>query len=233
MASSDRVANLQTWLNAHGAKLAIDGQAGPATRSAIIETFRNSAASAITIPELNMYADRLGVTVRQLQTVAQVESAGGGWDQAGLLKCLYERHYLWRRIKLAVPFLSDPTPGGYTIDADHDGINDSWEKLADAALRFGFNVAAECASFGKFQIMGAWWSKLNYSSVAEFIWTLSRGEAAHYDALCRYVEVNGLIAAMRAISDHPGDCTAFARGFNGAGQNGYDQRLADAFRGIK
>lgn len=234
-ALNTRIAAMQYWLNSKGAtpKLVVDGKPGPATRRAVIETFRNTSAACVTPGEKAMFADRLGVTVRQLDAVAKVESAGGGWDNAGLLKCLWERHYLWRRVKLAVPFLSDPKPGGYTIDADGDGINDSWEKLADASLRFGFGIAAECASFSKFQIMGAWWQKLGYPSVGHFVWELSRSEAAHYDALCRYVEVNGLIPAMRAISDNPMHCLPFARGYNGKGQKGYDQRLADAFRGWK
>ena len=225
----DRVRNLQTWLNSKGAKLTIDGQWGPATRSAVIETFRNTDAPAVTPAELKMYADSLGVTARQLATVGVVESAGGGWDDTGLLKCLFERHYAWRRIKVAIPFLSDPTPGGYTIDADKDGVNDSWEKLADLTGRVGFNIAAECASFGRFQIMGAHWKALGYDTVADFIWRLSRTEAAHYDALCRFVKVNGLAPAMRAISDDPADCLAFARGYNGKGQKGYDTRLALAY----
>lgn len=225
-----KIAALQYWLTTKGAQIAVDGQAGPATRAAIIETFRNPSAPAITHGELQMFADRLGCSPRQLATVAEVESGGSGWDNAGLLKCLWERHWLWRRVKLAVPLLSDPKPGGYTVDADGDGINDSWEKLADASLRFGFGTAAECASFGKFQIMGGHWQSLGYPSVIEFIWQMSRTEAAHYRALVRFIEVNGLTAAVRAISDHPGDCLSFARGYNGKGQKGYDSRLADRFR---
>lgn len=224
-----KIAALQYWLTSKGAKLTVDGKPGPATRAAIIETFRNPSAPAITPGELKMFADRLGCTTRQLATVAAVESGGSGWDNDGLLKCLWERHWLWRRVRLAVPFLSDPKPGDYTVDADGNGINDSWEKLADASMRFSFGTAAECASFGKFQIMGGHWKALGYSSVGDFIWQLSRSEAAHYEALCRFIKVNGLIAAVRAISDHPDNCLPFALGFNGKFQKGYDRRLADCF----
>lgn len=230
MSLRDKTWALQMWLNLRGAGLEVDGKGGPATRTAIIETFRNTSAPAISVDGKQAIADRLGVTVRQLETVARVESAGGGWDNSGLLKCLWERHYLWRRIKLSVPLLSNPSPGGYTVDADRDGINDSWEKLADASLRFGFGVAAECASFGKFQVMGAHWKALGYPSVEDMIWSLSRDERAHYELLARYVEVNGLRPAMRAIDGTPGNCLAFARGYNGKGQKGYDVRLAETFR---
>ena len=229
---SERILNLQSWLNAHGARLLLDGAWGPATRAAVIDTFRNRAAPAATGDDIRAIALDLGCTERQIKAIAKVESNGGGWDDAGLLKCLWERHWLWRRVKLAVPFLSDPTAGGYTIDADLDGINDSWEKLADAAGRFGFAVAAECASFGKFQIMGAHWKALGYRSVADFIWQLSRSEAAHYEAFGRFIRANGLIGALRQVSGNPADCLAFARGYNGKGQRGYDARIAAAFRGM-
>lgn len=210
--------------------LKVDGQGGPLTRAALLATFKCSNAPAITPEQVKAYADRLGCTARQLATVAAVESAGGGWDNQGMLICLYERHYMWRRIKLKVPLLSDPVMGGYTIDADHDGVNDSWEKVADSSLRWGARYGFECASWGKFQIMGAWWEKLGYSTVLDFVWGQSRSESAHYEALVRYVEVYNLKSALRSISGEPKACLAFARGYNGPAQKGYDQRLADNYK---
>lgn len=227
---SDRLIALQTWLNYHGQHVTIDGVPGPKTRRAVIEVFRNTSAPAITPAERKGFAESLGITTNQLEAVASVESAGGGWDAKGLLKCLWERHYLWRRIKIAVPGLSAPNGGGYTSDANDNGINDSWEKLADASLRFGFNVAAECASFGKFQVMGAHWEPLGYPSVADMILGLSRSEAAHYDQLVRFIKVNKLTNAIRQGGVTKESWTPFARGYNGKGQKGYDQRMAEAFR---
>lgn len=231
---SDRVRNLQLWINARlepGApRLALDGAWGPATRRGLIEVFRNTKAPAASIGEINMIADRYGLERRPMRAVAEVESGGSGWDDSGLLKCLWERHYLWRRVRIAIPLLSNPSGGGYTIDADRDGINDSWEKLADATGRFGFNVAAECASFGKFQIMGAHWKALGYPSVADFIWQLSRREVAHYEAFARFIQVNKLTAALNRVDGNPANCLAIARGYNGAGQKGYDARIAAAWK---
>jgi N-acetylmuramidase-like protein len=221
---------LQRWLNGHGAQLSEDGAWGPKTRAAVIETFRNTAAPAVTPAEVQMIADTLGAPAKNLRAVATVESAGGGWNDSGLLKCLWERHYLWRRVRIAVPFLSNPSPGGYTVDADNDGVNDSWEKLADATGRFGFDIAAECASFGKFQIMGAHWKALGYPSVINFVWRLSRSEFAHHDAFARFIKANGLIDALRRIDGNPVNCLPFARGYNGKGQQGYDGRIARAWR---
>ena len=224
--------NLQLWLNAHGANLLPDGIPGPNTRAAIIETFRNTKAPAANRADLVMIAERLGCDVRQLAAVAAVEGGGNGWDNAGRLKLLWERHYLWRRVRVAVPFLSNPKSGGYTIDADRDGINDSWEKLAEASMRFGFNVAAECASWGKFQIMGAHWKALGYPSIAQFAWGMSRDEVAHYEAFARYIEVNRLVGALRKINGNAANARDFARKYNGPAYERYNYhvKIADAWR---
>lgn len=223
------LADFQLWLNAHGASLVVDGKPGPATRAAILNIFVNKSAPAATTADLNRIAARLGGSTRQLAAVAKVESDGGGWDDAGRLKCLYERHYFWKRWKIKIPFISDPTPGGYTIDADHDGINDSWEKVADAAMKSPI-AAFESASWGKFQIMGAWAVKLGYANAIEFVWALTRGEVAHYNALAAFIEVNNLVGPFRALSTVWTTNTRFARGYNGPKQKGYDHKLAEAMR---
>lgn len=221
--------DLQQWLNAHGASLVVDGLPGPSTRSAILNVFINRDAPAATPADIAQVAARLGGTPRQVAAVAKVESAGGGWDDAGRLKCLYERHYFWKRLRIIIPFLSNPSPGGYTVDADRDGINDSWEKVADAAMRSPI-AAFESASWGKFQIMGAHAKSLGYANAIEFVWALSRSERAHYDALARFIEVNGLLGPFRRLSTLWATNTAFARGYNGKGQRGYDVKLADAMK---
>tara|TARA_R100001132_G_C3250493_1_gene77832 strand:+ start:90 stop:785 length:696 start_codon:yes stop_codon:yes gene_type:complete len=222
---------LQTWLNARGARLKVDGDFGPKTRDAFIKVFRSRSAVAISQADLVRFAGRLGASARQIRAVARVEGRGSGWDGDGQLKALYERHYAWRRVRIRVPFLSSPKPGGYTLDADRDGLNDSWEKLADAAARWGVNIALECASFGKFQIMGAWWHKLGYPSVLDFVWSMVRSEAAHYEAFVRYIEVFGLFDALRTIDGDPENAEAFALGFNGpAGVRlGYPVKIAHAW----
>lgn len=221
--------DLQLWLNAHGANLVVDGLPGPATRSAILNVFINRNAPAVTPQDIAQVAARLGGTPRQVAAVAKVESAGGGWDDAGRLKCLYERHYFWRRIQIKIPLLSNPAPGGYTIDADRDGINDSWEKVADAAMRSPV-AAFESASWGKFQIMGAHAESLGYANAIEFVWALSRSEAEHYRAMARFIEVNGLRQAFKQLSTNPDHCRAFAKGYNGSGyeKGGYHRKLAAA-----
>lgn len=250
MSLNSKTRNLQAWLNqkvltstkpGEVELLAVDGVYGPKTRARFFEVFRNTNAPAITRSQEEAFAIRLSAAgsklnapyadLARLRAIAEVEAPRGGWDNTGLLTALYERHYLYKRVMLKIPLLSDPAPGGYTIDIDNDGINDSWEKVADAAGKFGAAVAIECASWGKFQIMGAWWSKLGYDSPIDFIWQLSRAEVAHYEALVRYIERFNLLPAFRQISARPGDCQPFAKGYNGPAyaKYGYDGKIAVAF----
>lgn len=221
----------QRWLNDHGADLVEDGMRGPATRAAPFAVFANLKAPAASQEEKRTIAAALGGSLEQIEAVAKVKSAGGGFQPDGLPKALYERHYAFRRLRIRIPLLSDPTPGGYTTDADRDGLNDNWEKIADLALRNPI-AAFESASFGKFQIMGAWAVKMGYANALEFVWALSRSEAAHYEALGRFITANGLTNAFRRISANPMDCEDFARLYNGkAGiARGYHQKIARAMR---
>lgn len=224
--------DLQRFLNARTlAGLVEDGKGGPKTRAAIIAGFTNRDATQITTAQVQMIADRLGASLRQVQAVAKVESNGGGWNAQGQPTALYERHYAWRRLRIKIPFLSDPAPGGYTLDADRDGLNDSWEKLADMAMRNPV-VAFESASFGKFQIMGAHWKTLGYAGPVEMVWSLRDHESAHYDMLARFIIHNGLLPHLRRLSTNPADNVGFARRYNGPAfaKNRYDHKLAAAMR---
>lgn len=230
---NEKIAAFQTWLNAKGCypPLVVDGLSGPNTRQAVFSVFRNKMAPAVSSDDIASLAKKYNVTTRQIRSVAKVESANRGWDNDGLLACLYERHYGWKRFQIRNSLLSNPAPGGYTVDVDHDGINDSWEKVVDAALLFKEpNKAFECASWGSFQIMGAWAVKLGYGYSCEFVWQLSRSELAHYDAFFRYLETFGLLGALRKVDGNPLNCLELARGYNGKGQKGYDARIAAAYR---
>lgn len=226
-------AEFQQWLNDHGAHppLDVDGKPGKLTRDAILQVFRNTKAPGVTKADILATAATLSCLVAQVNAVALTESSGGGWDLKGLLKALWERHYFWKRIQIIIPWISNPKGGDYTNDANKNGINDSWEKLALAACRDPM-AAFESASFGKFQIMGANAVAMGYPNALEFAWQLSRSEAAHYDSLAKFVIVNKLGPAMRQISGDPADCVAFTRGYNGklGVQRGYHVTMASNFR---
>lgn len=225
------ISEFQSWLNRHGANIKVDGQAGPATRAAIMQVFTNKNAKAITPAAIEDIATRLGVSGRQVRAVSKVESAGGGWNDQGQPKILWERHYFWKRIQIVIPWISNPKGGDYTLDANRNSVNDSWEKLCLAACRNPI-AAFESASWGRFQIMGAHAKVLGYENALEFAYSMVNDEFGHYRALEAFVRVNGLIPAMKALSTNAETCREFARRYNGSGyaKNNYHVKLAEAMR---
>jgi hypothetical protein len=233
VAVNPKIEALQTWLNAKGWKpqLTVDGVPGPATREAFYGIFANRAAPAVTDVQIDLFAHRLEGPSSSVRAIATVEASGSGFLTTGHPKILWERHKFFDRWRVRIPLISDPVFGGYTLDADKDGINDSWEKLTEAAM-LSPAAALESCSWGKFQVMGFWWQKLGYPSVAEFAWSMRESEAAHYEAMVRYIEKSGLKRAFQKLSADPEDCRDFARGYNGKGyeKGGYHLKLADAIR---
>lgn len=213
----------QTWLNARGASLVVDGKPGPATAAALSAVFSNTAAAAVNDADIVAFASAIGCTTKQLRAVAKVESGGAAFDAKGRPKILFERHYFHRLTdgKWSVCDHSNPKGGGYA--------EDSWAKLAAAAARDPW-AAFQSASWGRFQIMGAHWKALGYASPLEMAWSMREDEGGHYDALVRFVKANGLADEMRAISRDPADNAAFARRYNGPqfAKFQYDRKLADA-----
>lgn len=216
---------LQTWLNAHGATLTVDGNPGPMTRAAIKEVFANPCAPAVTDAQIAVLAARLGCTVAQLRAVSAVESGAAGFDRHGRPKILFERHLFHRLTdgKWSPSAFSQAKGGGYA--------EDSWAKLQLAACKDP-DAAFSACSWGKFQVLGLHWSALDYPSPIELAYSCVTGEAAHYELLARYIERNGLVGPLRALSGDPEDNRLFARGYNGPAYERfrYHIKLAEALR---
>jgi hypothetical protein len=217
------IKEFQAWLNAHGASLAVDGVAGAQTKRAVLSVFANKQAPAASNADIAVIAARIGCTPKQVRAVAAVESGGSAFDAIGRPKILFERHYFHRLTegKWSITEYSNPSAGGYAAD--------SWLKLADAAARDPW-AAFQSASWGKFQVMGAHWKALGYDSPLDMAWAMRESEMAHYDALARFVKVNGLADDMARLSTNPADNVGFARKYNGPGyaKYAYDQKLARA-----
>lgn len=222
---------LQQFLVSKGANIAVDGAVGPATRNAVYTLFANKNAPKASTEQITAVARSLGASFKQLDAFAKVESNGGGFLDTGHPKILWERHYFWRRLRVKIPLISDPKPGGYTLDANRNGINDSWEKLLQGCTRDPV-AAFESASWGKFQIMGAHWKALGYASVFDFAWSMRETEFGHYEAFARFIRVNGLAPLLRKVSTNPADNVPLVKRYNGAGyaKNRYHIKIAEAMR---
>lgn len=216
---------LQKWLNAHGASLIVDGKCGMMTRAAIAAVFSNKNAPAINDADLLVVASRLGCTTKQIRAVAAVESGGGAYDTEGRPKILFERHLFDRFTDGAhsICAWSNPKGGGYA--------EDSWQKLENAACADA-TAAFKATSWGKFQVLGMHSDALGYASPLDMAYSTVTAEAAHYEMLARYLEKNGLVKAIRALSTNAADNVAFAKGYNGAGYLKFDyhNKLARAMR---
>lgn len=236
------VKELQQWLNDHGAnpKLVCDGIGGTKTRNAFIQVFTNKNASAVTDEYIKGIAHKLGDSdTKRIKAVAKVESAGSSFDNNGLVKILYERHYFYKFTKRVIffpstedHFLSNPQAGGYTLDFNKNNVNDSWEKLSYAVCIDPFG-AIQSVSIGKFQCMGIYYKQLGYKTPLDMLWAASRSESSHYDMLAGYIlNVANLKGAFLKLSTNPETCRAFARGYNGSSYAKYDyhNKLAKAMR---
>jgi hypothetical protein len=164
-----------------------------------------------------------------LKAVSLVESGGAGFDTKGRPKILFERHLFWRFTNgkhgndTSLASISASKGGGYS--------HSSWDKLGRAAGKSVFK-AFEAVSWGKFQVLGMWWDELGYPSPVEMAYSTVTSEDAHYEMLVRYIEMNKMQGAVRALSTNPADCRAFAKGYNGPAYTKfkYDEKLARAMR---
>lgn len=203
----------------------LKAELGEPWREKVLADLTNKQANAVNRADMVSFAERLGCSVKQLEAVASVESAGGGFDRSGRPKILFERHIFHRLTggKYSTTSFSNPKWGGYS--------EDSWKKLLDACEKDP-DAAFASASWGKFQVMGMHWKKLGYISSYAMAWTAAQSEGDHYEMLARYIEVFGLKDELRYLSTNPDDCRAFAKGYNGSGyeRNKYHEKLARAMR---
>lgn len=228
----------QTWLNsklpAGHTPLNVDGDCARLTVAATYVVFSNKQAKAATAEDLTNAASALGeVNSTRIRTVAEVEAPGSGWDSAGFPSILYERHYFWQLtngVHGITPFSNPNRSSKYTIDANRNGINDSWENVA-AAMKYDARAAFQSFSMSRFQIMGKWYKLLGYDEPWEMAYAISRDEAVHYDLLVKWIKHNGKLAAFKAINESSQSCRAFAQFWNGNAyaSHNYHGRLASAY----
>jgi hypothetical protein len=201
------------------------------SKASLLAHFANRKAPAISSADITKVAQRLGCSYRQLEAVRTVESAGRGFDADGRPKILFERHKFHRYTggRFSPARFSMSAAGGYTIDADGNGINDSWDKLSDAIATGEVDAAFMSTSWGAFQVMGEWWDELGYDSPFAMAASCIASEAAHLEILARYIEYHRLMPALAAITSNPVTCRPFAAAYNGPGYraNRYDEKLAE------
>jgi hypothetical protein len=195
----------------------------------------------LTREEIARAAARCGVDPAALRAVCAVESGGSGFLPNGWLKVLFERHWLWRRLRERG---IDPEPLGrdrpdlcgsrWEVRWYRGGLREwdrisaviTWASRNDPARWESYKKAAyESCSWGLFQQMGFHYRAAGHPDVYAMKRAFEQGEAAHLEAILRWMAGNGLLEALRQR-----DWTRFARGYNGSGQVAlYSLRLRLAY----
>lgn len=222
------VRQVQAWLG-----VSIDGDPGPRTLTAFAAATADAAAPATVDPpsgalsaeDYARAASRLGVEPAAIAAVARVEAGPwGAFLPSGHPVILFERHLFSRytrgRFDAIVPDLSSRTPGGY------GRVSEQPARLA-RARQLDAEAAVRATSYGLFQVLGDHWQRLGYDSLADWERRMRLSVQEHLEAFVRYIEHHSLDAPLRAL-----DWTAFARGYNGPAQRGYDDRIAAAYRDL-
>lgn len=208
-------AELQSRQRAIG--LAADGIYGPATNAAMTGRGANAVANA---------AEAAGIDARTMQAVVNVESNGAGFFTDGRPVILLERHYVWARASVAArttlgAALCSPTPGGYV-----GGVGE-WDRFEQVAAVCGLEIAAQSASWGLGQVMGANYALAGYSGATALMAASGRDENWQLSIMAAFI---GAQPGMRNALARQ-DWQSFARLYNGPNyaQNSYDTKLAAAY----
>lgn len=200
----------------------------------------------LALTDYQAAATALACTVAQIRAVDEVESKGGwfkdvrsdilGLDGEGgfidgphLPKILFEAHIFDRqtegRFRQSHPNLSSARWNR----ALYVGGQGEWTRLY-RAMQLAPRAALMSASVGRYQIMGFNHKLAGFDTVEAYWDAMKRSERDHLDAFVAFIRNAKLLHALRAISNSPRDCVAFAKGYNGAGYaaNNYHVKIAAA-----
>ena len=200
----------------------------------------------LTLADFNAAAISLGCTSAQIRSVWEVES-GGGWfkdvradilaldgsggflDGPHLPKILFEAHvfdrYTEGRYRDSHPNLSSRAWNRKLYVGGQGEYVRLWR-----AMQLDRHAALLSASVGGAQIMGFNHKLAGFDTVEAFWDGMKVSEAAHLKAFVSFIKSRKLVNALKAISNSPDDCIAFAKGYNGElyYKNDYHGKIARA-----
>ncbi len=183
-------------------------------------------------------AEELGIESATIKAFSDTETAKASFLPDSRPDILFERHQFYERLghliaanDLAKVVASNPNLcntewGGYEGGAaEYTRLNGAI--AISNAMTGNASTAYECASYGKFQIMGFYWKDLGYMDVFSFVRAAMASEQDHLEMFVRFIKLNpGLHHALIAK-----DWTTAAREYNGAGQvTVYAERLESNYQ---
>ena len=166
-------------------------------------------------------ATRNNVSVPAIKAVAKVESGGrNGFDAQGRPKILFEAHHFGpltqHRFDHTHPHLSVRTRQQARAFYGWD----QYERLREAMV-LEIDAALQAASWGKFQVLGEYHD--GWPEVRSFVAAMYVSEVNHLRAFEAHCGA-ALFDALRRK-----DWLAFAKGYNGEQQQGYDSLISTAY----
>lgn len=180
--------------------------------------------SPLTDADFERAAAALRCAVPAVRAVAHVESLGGGYQNDGRPKILFERHWFHKltggKFTNSHSDISWPKWGGYKGGARE------YDRL-EKAIGLDREAALKSASWGAFQIMGFNHKLVGYDNVEDFVKAMVESSGKQLDAFVEFIKSNNLDDELRRL-----DWKGFARGYNGSQywKNKYDQKMARAYR---
>lgn len=198
-------------------------------------------------------AEKLQVDEPSVRAIAEVETKQSGFLPDGRLAILFERHWFYKKLKVALKSKQVQEHVAATLGVDASKNNDvklfemvcqkhpdicnvspggykggatEWDRLKTAAM-YDAESAYASASYGSFQIMGFNYKACGYSSPMEMVKDFARSESAQFLGVCGFIKSNPAIHKALKAKDWAG----FASGYNGPDykKNNYDEKLSKAY----
>lgn len=186
----------------------------------LIATYGKSVAQMVKeqlskqerIKKIQALAAERGIPEAVALAIFTVESGGKGFGSDGRMVIRFEPH-IFRKYS-----------GGKDVAVLRAGQKAEWDNYARAAA-LDPEAAMKSISMGSAQIMGFNHKLVGFPTVQAMFDAYSTSEPAQIRGFFDFVKNTGLEEAARK-----GDWTTFARGYNGKGQRGYDDKMQAAYK---
>ncbi len=197
----------------------------PTERNLTVTFSFNGRAKRLDAWDFGAIARSIGVGEDEVRAVVEVETRGGGFDNLGRPKMLFEPHVFYREVPVILRARALERGLAYSRWGTKPYPADSYPHLQQAIL-LDREAALRSASWGAGQIMGFNCRAAGYSSASMMVSAFLDDEEAHLQAMVEFIASEHLDDDLRRH-----DWSGFARGYNGAGyaKNGYHTKLAAAF----
>lgn len=188
-------------------------------------TFKGAALRLddLALPKLGA---KIGVGEDEIHAFLDVETRGHGFDGQGRPIILFEPHVFYRNLAGAARSQAVAQGLAYPKWGEQPYPKDSYPRLKSACA-IDETAALKSASWGLGQVLGENFAAAGFLTPQAMVEAMMESEENQIEAAINFIKANRLDGALRSH-----DWAAFAKGYNGAGykKNGYDTKLADAFR---